>query len=302
MHNCPLFIIPGFIVLLLSNVAVTTPDILYRGDSRTGKTIKDGGGFKAKGYNNPEGTLFEHVEGQPKYPSRDPYIPTSESLSFFKGYVPEKGRIFFIDSSKIIEDIFDVQAEYDKAGLPYGHAVEKEFAVGKSIPWEAITKVLKKNEKGEWVPIKLSTYATLVGADIFEDVKPSKGWALSIAMVSMVNSYSGSANIRNAWRFFTTGVKKAVGSCGETDGQELTPSVPMDSRADPRNPPWPAGDFTLIIEGEECHYKCDGTNPGSLFCPDRGISCAEDTAKSSVEGMKNCDSRVSFHAVVYCDF
>ncbi|KAL6712089.1 hypothetical protein ACN47E_003132 [Coniothyrium glycines] len=301
MHSPSLLVSFGLLASLAGVVIGATPATLYRGDSRSSKTIKDAGGFKAKGYDRPEGTLFEHVEGTLKYPSRDPFISTSDDIDVSKGHAGS-GNLYFIDSSKITEEIFDVAAEYEKAKRTYGHADEREFSVKKMIPWEAITKIQKKNKDGEWKNIKMPTAETVEGVEEFEEEKPSKGWALSIAMMSMVASHSGWAEISNTWRFYTTPVGKAVGSCGETDGQELTPSVSMDSNADVTNPPWPAGVFDLTIEGEKCQYKCDGTNAGRLFCPNRQISCVGDDAKGSPEGKKMCGSRVSFHAVVYCDF
>lgn len=135
---------------------------------------------------------------------------------------------------------------------------------------------------------------------------PSKGNALSIAMTTTVNSHSGGATADSSWNFFTTSAGKAVGGCGETDGQRLIPTggsnVNIPGDPDSKNPPWPAGIYDLSIEGKDCQYKCDGTNPGRLFCGDRQISCAEDSLKSKSDGRLTCGSRTSFHAVVYCDF
>ncbi|KAH8728766.1 hypothetical protein GQ44DRAFT_747612 [Phaeosphaeriaceae sp. PMI808] len=136
--------------------------------------------------------------------------------------------------------------------------------------------------------------------------KPSKGKSLSIAMVSAVNSHLGSAPLDSVWNFFTTSVGKAVGSCGETDGEKLTPRGSSDNKisgnVDLENPPWPTGIYKLNIEGEDCKYKCDGTNSGYLFCPNRQISCAEDSLKTKPEGKLKCGARVYFHATVRCDF
>ncbi|KAH9882337.1 hypothetical protein J1614_000573 [Plenodomus biglobosus] len=136
--------------------------------------------------------------------------------------------------------------------------------------------------------------------------KPSTGKSLSIAITSLVNSHGTSATVDKTWSFYTTSVGKAVGSCGETDGEKLTPqggtSTSLPSSVDVENPPWPAGEYKLNIEGESCEYKCDGTNPGRLFCPKKEIGCREDMAKSKLDGVLQCGSRVRFHAVVYCDF
>lgn len=58
----------------------------------------------------------------------------------------------------------------------------------------------------------------------------------------------------------------------------------------------------LIIEEQECEYKCDGTNPGRLFCQKKEIACREDSAKSHKEGMLKCGEGNFFHATVFCDF
>lgn len=134
----------------MSGVVATT---LYRGDARTPKTIKDAGGFKAKGFNNPEGTLFEHVEGTLKHPSRDPYISTSDDIKVSEKHAGN-GYLYTLDSTKITEKVYDVAEEYKKAGKKYGHADEKEFAVEHLIPWTAVTTIHKKKD-GEWKPIKM---------------------------------------------------------------------------------------------------------------------------------------------------
>jgi hypothetical protein len=135
---------------------------------------------------------------------------------------------------------------------------------------------------------------------------PENGKSLSIAMTSSVSPHAGWADVSNIWKFYTTSVGKAVGSCGETDGQEITPKGPSDpslpSNANPENPPWPTGIFNMTIEGQGCQYRCDGTNAGRLFCPHKQISCSEDSVRSKKEGMLKCGSTSFFHATVYCDF
>lgn len=98
---------------------------------------------------------------------------------------------------------------------------------------------------------------------------PKPGKLLSIAMVSSVNSHPGGANV-GSWNFYTTTTGKTVGSCGETEGEKLTlgdGSTNANVAGDINNPPWPGGSFKLKIEGEQCEYKNDGTNPDRLFCP-----------------------------------
>jgi hypothetical protein len=153
MHSSSFFVFFSLFASLLSGVVATT---YYRGDSRSPKTIKGDGGFKAKGFTNPEGTLFQHVEGTLKHPSRDPFVSTSNDVEVSKGHAG-KGYLYFLDSTKITEKIHDVAAEYKAAGKTYGHAKEKEFSVEHLIPWTAVTKIQKKNDKGEWKNIKMPT-------------------------------------------------------------------------------------------------------------------------------------------------
>lgn len=152
MHISSFFVFFGLLASLGSGVLATT---LYRGDSRTPKTIKDDGGFKAKGFTNPEGTLFQHVEGTLKHPSRDPFISTSDDITVSQGHAGN-GYLYTLDSTKITEKIHDVAAEYKAAGKTYGHAKEKEFAVEHLIPWDAVTLIQKKKD-GEWKTIKMPT-------------------------------------------------------------------------------------------------------------------------------------------------
>ncbi|KHN94779.1 Heat-labile enterotoxin, A chain [Metarhizium album ARSEF 1941] len=152
MHSSSFFVLLGIVASLVSGVVAST---LYRGDSRGPKTIKDAGGFKAKGFNNPEGTLFEHVEGTLKHPSRDPFISTSNDIEVSKKHAGN-GYLYTLDSTKIHQKIHDVAAEYAQAKKKYGHADEKEFSVEHLIPWDAVTKVQKKKD-GEWKTIKMPT-------------------------------------------------------------------------------------------------------------------------------------------------
>ncbi|KAF1962964.1 hypothetical protein CC80DRAFT_434319 [Byssothecium circinans] len=129
--------------------------------------------------------------------------------------------------------------------------------------------------------------------------------SLSIGMRTVVSRHISSADIDNSWRFFTTKIGHAVGCDQKSElVNEITPEGPSDpklpSDVDSKNMPWPGGDFKLKIGGQECHYKNNGQNPGRLFCPDREISCTEDSAKS--RGSEKCDGYTFWHAVVYCDF
>jgi hypothetical protein len=137
MLSSSLLVLFSLVASLLSGVIATT---LYQGDSRGPKTIKDAGGFKAKDFSNPEGTLFEHVEGPLKHPSRDPFISTSNDINVSKKHAGT-GYLYTLNSTKITQKIHDVAAEYAKAGRKYGHADEKEFVVEHLIPWAAVTKI-----------------------------------------------------------------------------------------------------------------------------------------------------------------
>ena len=53
-------------------------------------------------------------------------------------------------------------------------------------------------------------------------LKLSKSMLLSIAMVTTVSVGGMSATSDSQWKFYTAMVGKAVGSCGETEGQSVT--------------------------------------------------------------------------------
>lgn len=152
MHISSFFVFFSLLASLLSGALATT---LYRGDARSAKTIKDAEGFKAKGFSKPEGTLFEHVEGLLKHPSKDPFISTSDDIDVSKKHAGN-GYLYTLDSTKITETIHDVAEEYEKAGKKYSHSDEKEFAVEHLIPWAAVTKIEKKKD-GEWKTVKPPT-------------------------------------------------------------------------------------------------------------------------------------------------
>jgi hypothetical protein len=126
-------------------------------------------------------------------------------------------------------------------------------------------------------------------------------------MITSINPHIGGSDVNNEWHFFTTKVGHAVECDWNSDPvQEVTSQGPSDTKlssdTDSKNLPWPAGDYMLNIESEECHYKCDGTNPGRLFCPKKEVACREDSQKSRSEGMLKCGAYNFFHAAVFCDF
>jgi hypothetical protein len=59
--------------------------------------------------------------------------------------------MYTIDSTKIPGKVHDVAKEYKDAKKKYPHAMEKEYAVEKQIPWGAVTGIKEmKGKKGEW--------------------------------------------------------------------------------------------------------------------------------------------------------
>jgi cation transport regulator ChaB len=157
MYNSPFVL---FLTLLASLVSAL-PSTLYRGDARTPSVIKDGSGFKARGHDaNPsQSKLFDHVEESLDHPDQDPFISTSDDSSVAKQAENGKAYLYTLDASKITEKIWDVADEYKKAGKKYVNAPEKEFAVQNAIPWGAVTKIQKKDDKGVWQDVPLPTTA-----------------------------------------------------------------------------------------------------------------------------------------------
>lgn len=137
---------------------------------------------------------------------------------------------------------------------------------------------------------------------------PAAGRALSIAMLTAINPRGiGRADLNNEWHFYTTPVGHAVGCDWKSNSvEEITTQGPSDTKlpssTDPKNLPWPGGEYKLNIDGEECVYKCDGTNSGRLLCPQKEIACREDSQKSRSEGMLKCSAYTFSHAAIYCDF
>ncbi|KAF2818572.1 ADP-ribosylation [Ophiobolus disseminans] len=143
----------AFVVVFGVLASLTNAATYYRGDTRGPKALKAAEGFKARGFTNPEGTLFEHVEGTLKHPMRDPFISTTSDESYAKEH-NGKGYVYSID--EITDKIHDVAKEYEKAGKKYGHAKEKEFAVEHHIPFKAIKKAQKYNEtEKKWKDVKM---------------------------------------------------------------------------------------------------------------------------------------------------
>ncbi|KAH9906303.1 hypothetical protein F4778DRAFT_778690 [Xylariomycetidae sp. FL2044] len=135
---------------------------------------------------------------------------------------------------------------------------------------------------------------------------PKAGRGLIISLFTNVAAHFGGADITNEWHFFTTDVGHGVGCNYASDAalEEIKSGGPSEigvpSDADPENPPWPGGDFKLDIDGQECHYKCNGGNAGRLFCPDREISCTGDRERS--EDPQHCNVNLLIQSNVWCEF
>ena len=142
MHFPASFVLFSLLALLVSDVFA---DTYYRGDSRTPSKIKSEGGFKSKGSNMD---LFKHVEEKDK---TDGYVSTSSDIDAAKNIGVAK-YVYTLDSTKITEKIHDVAAEYKAANKEYPHPNEKEFAVEREIPWDAVTAIVKKDGK-DWTPV-----------------------------------------------------------------------------------------------------------------------------------------------------
>ena len=119
----------------------TVPSTVYRGDKRKPADIKADGGFKSRGACHKLGpldaTLFQHVEGLVKAPSRDPWISTSSDIAVSQGHY-KTGYIYYIATRG--QGFVDVAAEYANANRRYGHVSEMEMAINCDIPWSSITK------------------------------------------------------------------------------------------------------------------------------------------------------------------
>lgn len=169
MHNIS-FLLVGLLAWLVASAVATIPHTLYRGETRNPATIKAAGGFKSKGATHnlgPDGTVFQHVEGTLKYPSRDPYISTSSDIGEARKKAGSKGYVYTIDTTGITGTFVDVAAEYEKLKKTYGHASEKEFAAYLAIPWANIVAA-QEAKTGKAVP--LTKRADWVVKEDLEDV------------------------------------------------------------------------------------------------------------------------------------
>ena len=69
-------------------------------------------------------------------------------------------------------------------------------------------------------------------------------------------------------------------------------------------PAWPSGTFDINVDGMECQYKNDGTNPGALWCKNQAgpFKCYKDDKLDKKDG-KYCDgARIYQQPYVYCQW
>ncbi|MCJ1386770.1 hypothetical protein MMC17_009896 [Xylographa soralifera] len=141
MFSSSFLVFFNLFVWLLSGAVATVPSTVYKGDIRKPAELKAAGGIKSRGACHKMGpsdaTLFQHVEGQVKYPMRDPWISTTSDIRVSQHEYPT-GYIYYIATSG--QGFLDVAAEYARARRTYGHASEKEMAINCDIPWSSIIK------------------------------------------------------------------------------------------------------------------------------------------------------------------
>jgi hypothetical protein len=69
-------------------------------------------------------------------------------------------------------------------------------------------------------------------------------------------------------------------------------------------PAWPTGTFDINVDGMECQFKNDNTNPGALWCKGRSdaISCYKDSKLDKKEGKYCHGGRIFQQPYVYCQW
>ncbi|KAH8716785.1 hypothetical protein GQ44DRAFT_775917 [Phaeosphaeriaceae sp. PMI808] len=147
MHSNSFFIFFSLLTSLISGVAAL--GTLYRCDTRDPATIKAGGGFKSWGRGTPtQARLISHTVAVNT--DIDPFIATTTDMEcgVFGDYR------YTLDSSKITNKIWDVNAEYKKAGKMNHAEHEMEQAVEFEIPWAAVISVHHK-KGGMFVPMAM---------------------------------------------------------------------------------------------------------------------------------------------------
>jgi hypothetical protein len=124
--------------------------------------------------------------------------------------------------------------------------------------------------------------------------------AISIILQNYIDEVANT----NSWLFFTTSIGVSVLCRSEKDAISQVPTADDPAMVD--NSPWPTGTFPLRLDGMDCEYKNDGTNPGALWCKGRDgpIGCKEDDLRWSKKG-KECDSglwSITQHPVAFCEW
>ena len=145
MHSTPLFLCFSLLTSLISGVAAF--GTIYRGDTRSPDEIKADGGFKARsttGATSKE-ILDAHVGDTLK--ENDPFVSCSTNMEVSKEF---GDYLYFLDSSKITNKIWDVNAVLEDPDEMFNW--EMEAAVEYFVPWAAVVSVEKK-DGDEFKPI-----------------------------------------------------------------------------------------------------------------------------------------------------
>ena len=106
---------------------------------------------------------------------------------------------------------------------------------------------------------------------------PSKPSRKNKALSIIFQRYFDGVWTDNSWLFFESDYGKSS-VC--RDEKQATRSEPAGDDYDMvKNPPWPGGTYEMndLIDGVECDYLNDGTNPGSLWCQDWDAPSPEDS-------------------------
>jgi hypothetical protein len=235
-------------------------------------------------------------------------LQVGKFLNYLQGRDPAAGKTL---PQKDLVRLMDKALRHGQVG-GYGDKMEKMLDTEKSVPifelrdLEPIYGSPVIDLMGSYEDKVIEYHHQFAQEESVED-KPPKGMSLSIVLEATTHG-SFPSHLESKWEFYAVKTGESIGKCGEPEGEIIVADPNRDKpagweKADPHNPPWPAGIFPLNIWGEPCEYKCDGTGPGKLFCPKKEITCVEDPMKSKKEdGTMECTSYRFLHKVVYCDF